>query len=137
MPAIEVNRLTIAYGTNRAVDRLSFTGRAQIVDYLSRTVGPSIITVHHCHHPEIEVDGDQAEGTWALDDTVIITEHRTVLRGAAFYQDRYRRQPDGWRILHTGYERLYEAVVSLEDLPGFQLTANRWTPAEPGSRSGH
>jgi hypothetical protein len=107
-------------------DRLSFSGRDEIVSYMSRAVGPDIITVHHCHHPELEVDGDRATGRWALDDTVIITEHRTVLRGAAFYEDRYLRENGAWRIQHTGYIRTYEAMFSLKDVPSFRLTANRW-----------
>jgi hypothetical protein len=107
-------------------DRLSFTGRDEIVRYMRTTVGPGIITVHHCQHPEIDIDGDQATGRWALDDTVIIVEHRTVLRGAAFYEDRYVRLDGEWRIAHTGYERIYEAMISLKDLPRFTLTANRW-----------
>ena len=44
--------------------------------------------------------------------------------GAAFYQDRYQRGADGrWRIAHTGYVRTYEAMMSLDDLPSFRLTA--------------
>ena len=112
-------------------DRLSFSGRDEIVTYMSRAVGPGIITVHHCHHPELDVDGDRATGRWALDDTVIITERRTVLRGAAFYEDRYLREDGAWRIRHTGYIRTYEAMFSLEDVPSFRLTANRW--AQPAS----
>jgi hypothetical protein len=112
-------------------ERLSFTGRDAIVDYMRTTVGPEIITVHQCHHPELEVDGDRATGRWALDDTVIITEHRAVLRGAAFYEDEYVRDGEVWRIQHTGYERIYEAMFSLADLPSYQLTANRWAPSTP------
>lgn len=110
-------------------DRLDFTGRDAIVQYMSETVGRDIITVHHCHQPEIDVDGDQATGRWALDDTVIITSHRAVLRGAAFYEDRYVRLDGAWRIQHTGYQRIYEAMISLKDLPSYNLTANRWAAA--------
>ena len=39
-----------------------------------------------------------ATGTWYLQDTVIITEHRMLLRGAAFYTDRYVRTDGGWQI---------------------------------------
>ena len=47
-----------------------------------------------------------------------------VIKGAAFYQDRYRRGEDGrWRIAHTGYVRTYEAMLSLDDLPSFRITA--------------
>ena len=111
-------------------DRASFSGRDAIVEFMRQSVGPGIITVHHCHHPELQVDGDRATGRWALQDTVIITDHRTVLRGAAFYEDQYVRDGDVWRIQHTGYERLYESMFSLKDLPSFTLTANRW--AAPG-----
>ena len=55
---------------------------------------------------------------------MIATEHRVVIKGAAFYEDRYRRGEDGrWRIAHTGYVRTYEAMLSLDDLPSFRFTA--------------
>jgi hypothetical protein len=55
---------------------------------------------------------------------VIATAHRVVIKGAAFYQDRYRRGEDGrWRIAHSGYVRTYEATLSLDDLPSFRFTA--------------
>jgi hypothetical protein len=47
-----------------------------------------------------------------------------VITGAAFYRDRYERGADGrWRIAHTGYTRTYEAMMSLDDLPSFRITA--------------
>jgi hypothetical protein len=50
-----------------------------------------------------------------------------LLTGAAFYEDTYRRCGDGrWRISRTGYQRVYEAVQSLDDIPSWKLTANRW-----------
>jgi hypothetical protein len=109
-----------SYGT-----RLSFTGRDAVVDFMRSSLGPAIITVHHCHHPEIEVDGDTATGTWYLQDTVIITEQRMLLRGAAFYDDTYARDADGqWRIRRTSYVRSYESMEPLAE--GWTLTANRW-----------
>jgi hypothetical protein len=114
--------VTASYG-----DNLTFGNRDEVVAFMREMLGPSIITVHHCHHPEIDVGGDAATGIWHLDDTVIITEHRMVLRGAAFYEDGYVRCDDGqWRISRTGYRRTYEATLSLDDVPSFQLTANRW-----------
>lgn len=111
-------------------ERLSFTGRDAVTEYMRTTLTDAFITVHHVHHPEISVEGDAATGRWALDDTVVVTEHRIVLRGAAHYEDRYVRGADGaWRIAHTGYRRLYEAMVSLDDLPSWTLTANRFGPA--------
>ena len=111
--------------------RLQFAGRDAVVDYMRNALPPSIITVHQCHHPEISVDGDTATGRWYLEDKVIVTEHRLLLTGAAFYDDEYRRCADGaWRISKTGYIRSYEATQSLDDMPSWKLTANRWASAE-------
>jgi hypothetical protein len=115
-------------------ERLSFTGRDAITAYMRKTLTPAIITVHQVHHPELSIEGDTATGSWALDDTVVVTEHRMLLRGAAYYEDRYTRDADGaWRIAHTGYRRLYEAMVSLDDVPSWALTANRWATPAPGT----
>ncbi|GAB2442750.1 nuclear transport factor 2 family protein [Nocardia tengchongensis] len=107
-------------------DRLSFTNRTDLVAKMSESLPASIITVHQCHHPEIDIDGDTATGIWYLSDTVIFTETRQILTGAAFYEDRYRRDADGeWRISRTGYTRTYEAMQSLDDTPTWQLLAHR------------
>jgi hypothetical protein len=112
-------------------ERLSFDGREAVVRYMTEALGTgAVITVHQCHHPEISIDGDTASGTWYLEDRVIVTEHRLVLTGAAFYEDTYRRCADGaWRIAKTGYVRSYEAMQSLDDTPSWHLTANRWDQA--------
>ncbi len=106
---------------------LQFESREAFLAFLRNTLGPHVITEHRCDHPEVDVDGDTASGTWYLADTVIIPEHNMCLRGAAFYTDSYVRCDDGhWRISHTGYERTYEVVLSLSDLPSLRLTASRW-----------
>ncbi len=104
---------------------LSFSGRDQVVEFMRSSLGPAIITVHQCHHPEIDVDGDRATGTWYLEDKVIVTEQRLMLTGAAFYDDTYVRDAAGeWRIAKTGYVRSFEAMQTLDD--SWKLTANRW-----------
>nr|WP_271209592.1 nuclear transport factor 2 family protein [Rhodococcus wratislaviensis]GLK34193.1 bile-acid 7-alpha-dehydratase [Rhodococcus wratislaviensis] len=115
-------------------EHLAFESRDALVEFMKSNLGPQTITEHHCGHPEIDVDGDSATGRWYLSDIVLIPEHDMVLRGAAFYSDRYVRGPGGrWRIAHTGYERTYEAVMSLADIPSFRLTSNRWAAdTEPG-----
>ena len=113
---------TASYG-----GRLDFASAQETVDYMSSTLGPSMITVHQVHQPEIVLDGDAATGTWALMDRVIMTEYRLLLDGASTYHDRYARGADGaWRIVHTGYERIYEQMVSFDDVPSFNLTANKF-----------
>jgi SnoaL-like protein len=113
---------TASYGGGQ----YEFAGRQEIMHFLVESLGPTFVTMHQCHHPEIAVDGDAATGRWALQDTVLMTEHKLVLQGAAFYEDRYVRTDGAWRISHTGYVRTFEYMVSLDDLPSFRLTANRW-----------
>jgi hypothetical protein len=123
---------TADYGTHAYGQPLKITGRDEIISFLRTRLGPDIITVHSAGQPEITVDagGDTASGTWSFEDTVIATEHRIVVKGAAFYQDRYWRGADGrWRIAHTGYVRTYEAMLSLDDLPSFRLIAKLEPPA--------
>lgn len=118
---------TATYG-----EHLRFESRDAFVSFMENTLGPHVITEHHCGHPEIEVDGDTATGTWYLSDTVMIPEDAMMLHGAAFYHDRYVRCSDGqWRISHTGYERTYESVVSLSDLPSFRLICSKWALLQP------
>jgi len=115
---------TVDYGTQVYGEPLKISGRDEIIAFFRAKLGPGIITVHAAGQPEITVDGATATGTWRFEDTVIATEYRVVVVGAAYYEDRYERGEDGrWRISHTGYVRTYEAMMSLDDLPTFRLTA--------------
>jgi hypothetical protein len=115
---------TVDYGTMVYGKPLKLSGRDEIVSFLRDKLGPDMITAHSAGQPEISVDGDTARGTWSFEDTVIALKHRIVIKGAAFYQDRYERGGDGrWRIAHTGYVRTYEAMLSIDDLPSFRFTA--------------
>jgi hypothetical protein len=107
--------------------QLTFAGRDAVVGFMRQWLTPAIITVHQCHHPEIRVTGNSAAGTWYLDDKVILTEHHSLLTGAAFYEDEYVHIDGRWWISRTGYVRSYEAVQPLPE--GWQLTANRWAAA--------
>ena len=118
---------TVDYGTHVYGKPLKLGGRGEIIAFFRAKLGPEIITVHAAGQPEITVDGDQATGCWRFEDTVIATEWKVVIGGAAFYEDRYRKCDDGkWRISHTGYVRIYESTQSFDDLPSWKLTANRW-----------
>lgn len=108
-------------------ERLDFSGVDEIMVFMRENLGPTMITLHQVHHPELEIDGDEATGIWSLQDRVIMTEHHMILDGYAIYHDRYRRGSDGlWRIIHTGYDRIYESMMSMDDLPSFKLTENRF-----------
>jgi hypothetical protein len=121
---------TGAYGSPSGGRPLTFGTRDEIVDYMRRSLSNDIITVHVCNHPEIAVDGDEASGSWCLEDTVIVPQHQVIIRGAAYYADRYRREDGAWLIAHTGYERIYETITPFAG--GTQLTASLWTPAPVG-----
>jgi SnoaL-like domain len=97
-------------------ERLHFTNRTELVEYMRSSIGPGVITEHRVTHPEITVDGDEAKATWYLQDRVIVVEFNFMLIGAAFYHDTYRRTSDGWKISATGYDRTYEATMSLDSL---------------------
>lgn len=122
--------------------RLSHQGRGEIVAFLTESLGdPGIVSIHHGHHPEITVtSADEATGTWYLEDRLIVPGADFELHGTAIYADRYRRQPDGWRISHTGYERIFEErrrrstgevlrFVSMFDPPGDAEVRGRARPS--------
>lgn len=108
------------YGSSMGAEH-HFTNRADLVEYMRSQLGPNVITEHRVTHPEIEVSGDEAAGTWYLQDRVIVAEFDFMLIGAGFYHDRYRRTADGWRISATGYDRTYDATLSLKNLD-FKVT---------------
>lgn len=120
------------YGTHAMGEPLVFDGRAAITAFMRDNLGPSVLTVHIANHPEIEVDGENATGSWAFEDTVIATEYGVLIRGAGYYTDRYRRDADGlWRIAETGYRRIYESSQALSDTPSHRLLSNMWATNTP------
>ena len=112
------------YGPSLGAE-LHFTDRTALVDFMRTSLGPEIITEHRVTHPEIVLDGDEASATWYLQDRVIAPDFNFMLIGAAFYHDRYRRTPDGWRISATGYARTYEVNMSTDSITNFKVKAGR------------
>jgi hypothetical protein len=111
------------YGESLGEDH-RFTNRDELVNFMRTSLGPEIITEHRVTHPEITIEGDEASATWSLQDRVIAPDFNFMLIGAAFYRDRYRRTSDGWKISATGYDRTYDASMSLEGL-NFKLKPGR------------
>lgn len=112
------------YGSSVGEGELNFTNRVDLVNYMRKSLGPAVITEHRVTHPEITVTGDEATGTWYLQDRVIVADFNFMLIGAAFYRDTYRRTEDGWKISATGYDRTYEATMSLAGLD-FKVTPGK------------
>ena len=95
---------------------LVFDDPVSLVDFMRKNMPAGVLTMHHVHHPEIDLDPsdpDRASATWYLHDKVIHPEHRFSLEGGAFYTDRYVRTDAGWRIQHTGYRRTFEVSQTL------------------------
>ena len=118
--------ITGDYGSSLGKEH-RFTNRADLVEFMKTSMPAGVLTEHRVTHPEITIDGDDAEATWYLQDRVIVPEFNFMLFGAAFYHDRYRKTPDGWKISDrslnaarfisaTGYERTYEVTQSVEGL---------------------
>lgn len=101
-------------------------GRDEVMAFLVGALADeATLTSHKVHHPEVALAGDgTATGVWALDDVVVLGTAGLTVRGAAYYDDRYRLVEGAWRIAHTGYRRLYEEVEPRG--PDLRLTASWW-----------
>jgi len=70
-----------------------------------------LITVHHGHMPEINVESaTSASGVWAMEDKLWVPEGSQLpfrwLHGYGHYHERYVRLDDGWRIQQIRLSRL-------------------------------
>jgi hypothetical protein len=108
--------------------KYSFEGRDAIMAFLRDAMASTnMLTSHKVHQPEIEIEGDRASATWALDDVVVHLDYNMTIRGAAFYRDEYVKVDGEWKIKHTGYERIYEEMEPRREET--RITARRWPPA--------
>jgi ketosteroid isomerase-like protein len=106
-----------ADGSSTSYDsgRHSYQGKPAIRAFFDDAMSdPKILHQHQGHHPEIELTGDAtATGVWYMDDTVHVLEHNLKIRGNGIYWDEYVKVDGQWRILHTGYERIWEYSEAL------------------------
>jgi hypothetical protein len=63
-------------------------------------------TAHQVHSPEIEIEGDQARGIWAMQDRVIWGAERPGLTGYGHYHETYVRLNGAWKIRSSRLSRL-------------------------------
>lgn len=90
--------------------------RDEIVAMLSQMQNNQYVGMHLALMPEITVhDADSAEGRWYLVDWAVNMATNRMTHGTALYHDRYVRRDGEWRILHSGYVRLFERVEMLEE----------------------
>ncbi len=91
------------------------TGFDAFIERNRRFIGP-LITTHHGHQPEIELDGDEATGIWAMEDVLVWKKEGYRLRGTGHYWETYRKVDDEWRIASLRLTRLYVYVEKIEPL---------------------
>lgn len=128
--AVLTNDAVASYGGGK--HRLR--GRDAIVSFLESALGSTQrLSSHRVGHPEIVLTSShEANGTWAMEDEVVLADLGVTVRGAAFYEDTYRKVEGDWLIARTGYRRTYEEVVPRASVRGLRLTASWW---EEGGRS--
>ncbi len=132
---------------NHEGGKFSLSGRDAILDFFRRTNVSELITMHHVHHPEIEIMADgAARATWALEDYVIDLKANWSLRGAAFYDDEYVVVDGQWKIRQTEFRRLFwerwdrgetKSLRLIETMHGIHRgvpAASRNKPAPPRQR---
>ena len=90
-------------------------GRDALIGFYRDSFTSEKFGTHNVHHPEITVEGDQAQAIWYLQDTFYNLEEKRVTSGSAFYRDNYERRDGEWLITHTGYERVFESVTALDE----------------------
>jgi hypothetical protein len=119
---------TCAYDSGK----YAYQGRDAILGFLVGAMDrPTFLTMHHGHHPEIDLtSATTARGVWALEDTVIDTEGGITIRGAAYYEDEYVKIDGAWKIKHTGYVRTFEEVEMRKDTPSLTVTSNRFAKSQ-------
>lgn len=118
--------------------RMSHHGRAAVVGFLRDVLGdPGVITMHTCHQPEVALTSPTtAAATWYLEDRVIVPAHDFELHGTALYHDEYRKETDGWRISHTGYERIFEERRRRSTGEVLSLRSRFDPPSDTGTTAG-
>ena len=81
------------------------TGADEFLAFLTETLR-DVVTVHHCHTPEIGVTSPtEASGVWAMEDMLRFADG-TELHGFGHYHETYRNDGNGWRIASSRLTRL-------------------------------
>ena len=88
--------------------KVRIDGRQAIVGFIQGIEdGEHIVNTHQGHDPEINVTGATATGLWELFHYREDRQRRLAQRSAAFYEDRYTKDGEGWRIRHCRIVPIY------------------------------
>jgi uncharacterized protein (TIGR02246 family) len=80
-------------------------GADDFMAFLSETLA-DVVTVHHCHTPEIEVTSETtASGVWAMED-MLRWPDGSEMHGYGHYHETYRKTDGRWQIERLVLSRL-------------------------------
>lgn len=80
-------------------------GADEFMAFLVEMIG-DVVTVHHCHTPEIEIGSPTAAtGWWAMED-MLRWPNGMELRGYGHYRETYAKMDGQWRIARCELTRL-------------------------------
>ena len=86
------------------------SGADEFMAFLSETLA-DVVTVHHCHTPEIDVtSATTATGIWAMEDKLRWPDG-TELHGYGHYHEVYDKRGDEWLIKQVTLTRLRRDVT--------------------------
>jgi len=98
--------------------RFEAQGRDKILEALEYAFHSEAIAFHHVDHPEIDlVSPTEAKGTWYLKDWFLDLRNKVITDGSALYKDTYVKRSGQWLIQRATYERIYEIVTPVTDVP--------------------
>jgi hypothetical protein len=107
---------TVSYGSGR----YEFSGRDAIMRFLVESLSAErgSVTIHHGHHPEIEITGEcTASGRWALYNYLYNVKQNRAMRIGAYYHDEYEKDGTKWKFRHIGYETIFHEEWARDQLP--------------------
>ena len=98
--------------------RFEAQGRDKILEAIGYAFHSQAIAVHHVNHPEIDVvSPTEAKGQWYLKDWFLDLKNRVITDGSALYRDTYVKRGGRWLIQRATYERVYEIVTPVTQVP--------------------
>jgi len=101
-----VDDATASFGGGR-----NFSSSAEIAAFVAERAGLRR-SLHTAHQPEIDVDGESASGTWAIQVTSFAADGSSS-NSASLYHDEYVKTNDGWRIRSIRRQLLFDHRTAL------------------------
>lgn len=94
-------------------DGAVMTGADEFMEFLSGVLA-DVVTVHHCHMPEIELlSASEARGVWAMEDELWWPDGMH-LHGYGHYHETYALVGGEWRIRSTKLTRLRRDLTTAD-----------------------